>query len=63
MHNRDSKIFFHPAKFYNFKDEKISDFKTLKHKAKTCWTENWRSSGIINFLGEVFLCFGGQKFF
>ena len=24
-----NKIFFHPAKFDNFKDEKISDFKTV----------------------------------
>ena len=43
-------------------------FQTLKlsqfHKAKTCWTENWWSSGIMsNFLGEFFLCFGGQKKF
>ena len=29
LHHRDSKIFFHPAKFVNFKDEKISDFKTV----------------------------------
>ena len=28
-HHRDSKIFFHPAKFDNLKDEKISDFKTV----------------------------------
>ena len=26
---RENKIFFHPAKFDNFKDEKISDFKTV----------------------------------
>ena len=26
---RENKIFFHPAKFGNFKDEKISDFKTV----------------------------------
>ena len=26
---RDSKIFFHPAKFDNFKDETISDYKTV----------------------------------
>ena len=52
LHHRNSKIFFHPAKFDNFKDEKISDFKTQFHKAKTCWTENWWSSGIMsNFLG------------
>ena len=29
LHHRDSKISFHPAKFDNFKDEKISDFKTV----------------------------------
>ena len=26
---REFKIFFHPAKFDNFKDEKISDLKTV----------------------------------
>ena len=26
LHYRNSKLFFHPAKFDNFKDEKISDF-------------------------------------
>ena len=29
LHLRNSKIFFHPAKFDNFKDEKISDYKTV----------------------------------
>ena len=29
LHLRDTKIFFHPVKFDNFKDEKISDFKTV----------------------------------
>ena len=29
LHHRNSKIFFHPAKFDNFKDEKISAFKTV----------------------------------
>ena len=29
LHHRDSKMFFHPAKFDNFKDEKISDYKTV----------------------------------
>ena len=28
-HHINFKIFFHPAKFDNFKDEKISDFKTF----------------------------------
>ena len=49
LHHRDSKIFFHPAKFDNFKDEKISDFKTVSvSQRKTCWTENWWSSGIMS---------------
>ena len=29
LHHRNSKLFLHPAKFDNFKDEKISDFKTV----------------------------------
>ena len=29
LHHRNSKLFFHTAKFDNFKDEKISDFKTV----------------------------------
>ena len=29
LHYRNSKLFFQPAKFDNFKDEKISDFKTV----------------------------------
>ena len=29
LHHKDFKIFFHPAKFDNFRDEKISDFKTV----------------------------------
>ena len=29
LHHRNSKIFFHPANFDNFKDEKISEFKTV----------------------------------
>ena len=42
-------------------------FKTLKlsqfHKEKTCWTENWWSSGIMsNFWGEFFYVLGGKKF-
>ena len=32
---RESKIFFHPAKFDNFKDETISDYKMSQfHRAK-----------------------------
>ena len=29
LHHRNSKLFFHPAKFDNLKDEKISDYKTV----------------------------------
>ena len=29
LRHRNSKLFFHPAKFDNFKHEKISDFKTV----------------------------------
>ena len=28
-HHRNYKIFFHPAKFDNFKDETISDYKNV----------------------------------
>ena len=39
LHHRNSKLFFHPAKFNNFKDRKISDYKTVSvYKAKTFWT-------------------------
>ena len=45
---------------------KMRKFQTLKlsqfHKAKTCWTENWWSSGIMsNFLGEFFYVLGVKK--
>ena len=29
LHHRNSKLFFHPAKFDKAKDEKISDLKTV----------------------------------
>ena len=29
LHHRNSKLFFHPAKFDSFKDEAISAFKTV----------------------------------
>ena len=43
-------------------------FQTLKlsqfHKAKTCWTENWWSGGImINYLGDFFYVLGVKKDF
>ena len=47
---------------------KMRKFQTLKlsqfHKEKTCWTENWWSSGIMsNFLGEFFCVLGFKIFF
>ena len=47
---------------------KMRKFQTLKlsqfHKEKTCWTENWWSSGIMsNFFGEFFYVLGGKKIF
>ena len=47
---------------------KMRKFQTLKlsqfHKEKTCWTENWWSSGIMsNFLGEFFYVLGVKKNF
>jgi hypothetical protein len=42
-------MFFHPAKFDNLKDEKISNLKTVSvSQTKTCWTENWWFSGIMS---------------
>ena len=29
LHHRNFKLFFHPVKFDNFKDEKVSDFETV----------------------------------
>ena len=47
---------------------KMRKFQTLKlsqfHKEKTCWTENWWSSGIMsNFWGKFFYVLGGKTFF
>ena len=62
---RNSKLFFHLAKFDNFKDKKISAIKlTQLHKSKTCWTRNSLSSGIIsNFWGQLFYVLVGKTFF
>ena len=46
------------SKMRKFQILKLSQFQ----KAKTCWTENWWSSGIMsNFLGEFFMFWGSQK--
>ena len=51
LHFRNSKIFFHPAKFDNFKDETISDYKTVavpQSQILTCRAKNSWSSGIMS---------------
>ena len=60
LHHRNSKLFFHPAKFDNFKDEKISDcFSFTKQNIA-----GLKTGGLVGlsatFKGS-FLCFGGQK--
>ena len=35
------RFYFHPAKFDNFKDEKMSDYKTASAAlTKNCWSKN-----------------------
>ena len=65
LHHRNSKLFFI---LQSLTTSKMRKFQTLKlsqfHKAKTFWTENWWSSGIMsNFLGEFFYVLGGKNFF
>ena len=60
---REFKIFFI---LQSLTTSKMRKFQTLKlsqfHEEKTCWTENWWSSGImINFWGEFFYVLGGKK--
>ena len=44
------RISFHPAKFDNFKDEKMSDYKTVSvaQSKKNCWTENFQAYPIMS---------------
>ena len=65
LHLISNKIFFI---LQSLTTSKMRKFQTLKlsrfHKAKTCWTEKWWSSGngiMSKFFWKVFLCFGGQK--
>ena len=63
LHHRNSKLFFHSAKFDNFKDEKISDFKTVS----VSQSENLLGWKLVvwwdyeQLFWGVFLCFGGAK--
>ena len=61
LHHCNSNVFFHPAKFDNFKDE-ISDYRTVSvDKSKTCWTENcWSSVIMSNFRGQFFYVLRGR---
>ena len=58
LHHRNSKL---------LTTSKMRKFQTLKlclHKAKSCWTENWWSSGIMSsFWGEFFCVLGDKIFF
>ena len=59
LHHRNSKLFFHPAKFDNFKDEKISDYKTVSLAQSKNLLE-WKLSGLTNYeqlLWAVFFMF------
>ena len=63
LHHRNSKLFFI---LQSLTTSKMTKFQTLKlsqfHKAKTCWTEIWWSSGIMsNFLGDFFYVLGVKK--
>ena len=54
-----SKLFFHPAKFDNFKDENISDYKTFSDAQSENLLE-WKLPGLTNYeqlLRNVSLCF------
>ena len=63
LHHRDSKIFFHPAMFDNFKDEKISDFKTVSVSQRKNLLD-WKLLVLWDYeqlLRGVFLCLRGAK--
>ena len=49
LHLRNFKIFFHPAKFYNFKDETISDYKTVSRPQSQILADSWSSGIMSNF--------------
>ena len=53
LHHRNSKLFFHPAKFDNFKDDEISDFKTV---SVTHTVVKWGHTEGKNFVWKIY-CF------
>jgi len=63
LHHRNSKLLFHPAKFDNFKDEKISDYKTV-FVAQSKNLLDWKpSQSWATFEDSFFYVFWGKMFF
>ena len=63
LHLRNSKIFFHPAKFENFKNETILDYKTVSVRQSQILAA-LKTLGLVGLWATFegsFLCFGGQK--
>ena len=60
---RDSKIFYHPAKFDNFKDETISDSKTVSVPQSQVLA-GLKTLGLVGlwatFFGQFFYVLGGK---
>ena len=66
LHHRNSKLFFHPAKFDNLKDEKILDYKTVsvaQSKKLLDWKLLPSLVGLWAIFEGWFLCFGRQLIF
>ena len=56
LQHRNSKLFFHLAKFDDFKDEKISDFKTVSvYKVKWDYEQLLREVFFYVFWAKDFL--------
>ena len=59
------RLYFHPAKFDNFKDEKMSDYKTVS-VAQSKNLLDWKPASLINYellLRTVLKVFWGNFFF
>jgi hypothetical protein len=59
----ENKIFFHPAKFDNFKDETISEYKTVSvpQSKILAGLKNLGLLGLFATFDKFFFCLGGQK--
>ena len=64
LHLISNKIFFHPAKFDNFKDETISDYKTVSVPQSQILA-GLKTGGLVGlwatFEGSFFYVFWGKK--